>query len=392
MGVVIRQKKKGRRQPWWVFINHNGKRTSRRIGDKPAAQAVASKIRTQLELGEFGLDAENNEMPTFREYAEGYMKTYSAMNHKPSTHDSYQSALNIHLLSDFGEMGLDAITRKDVKAFINKKRKEGLSSGSVRNFKAYFSAIMSEAVDDEIILFNPAARTGKMIKKDDKPEIRPFTWEEKTKFEGTVEKYYPRYYAFFLTALRTGMRLGELLALKPSDLDFNGGFIEVRRSWVKGKITTPKNGKSRKVDMFKQLQGVLRKHLMDRKKEALKKGWGEPPEWLFYNDVGGIIDISNFRRRVFLKALEKAELRQIRFHDLRHTYASLRVAKGDNLQDVSKQLGHHSVKFTLDVYSHWMPGKAKNQVDELDSKDAPVRTPTAPEPDFDQKKRVSNDD
>jgi len=80
---------------------------------------------------------------------------------------------------------------------------------------------------------------------------------------------------------------------------------------------------------------------------------------------------------VFLKALEKAKLKQIRFHDLRHTYASLRVAKGDNLQDVSKQSEHHSVKFTLDVYSHWMPGKDKNQIDELDAEEAPICTPTA---------------
>ena len=391
MGVVVRQKKKGRGQPWWVFISHNGKRTSRRIGDRAAADGVASTIRAKLQLGEFDLDTEKKSIPTFKLFAEGYMETYSAMNHKPSTHDSYRSALDMHLLPVFGDKALDAIARKDVKDFINKKRKEGLSSGSVRNFKAYLSSILSEAVDDELIQFNPAARTGKMIKKDDKPEIRPFTWGEKTKFEETVQKHYPRYYAFFLTALRTGMRLGELLALKPGDLDFNGGFIEVRRSWVKGRITTPKNGKSRPVDMSKQLQEVLKLHLTDRKKETLKKGWKETPEWLFYNEVGGIIDISNLRRRVFLKALDKAELRQIRFHDLRHTYASLRVAKGDNLQDISKQLGHHSVKFTLDVYCHWMPGGSKSEIDELDSKEAPKCTPTAPNGETDQKKRVSND-
>ena len=390
MGVVVRQKKKGRGQPWWVFISHNGKRTSRRVGDRSAAEGVASTIRAKLQLGEFSLDTEKKRIPTFKLFSEGYMETYSAMNHKPSTHDSYRSTLDMHLLPVFGEKDLDTITRKDIKDFINNKRKEGLSSGSVRNFKAYLSSILSEAVDDEWIQFNPAARTGKMIKKDDKPEIRPFSWEEKTKFEETVEKHYPRYYPFFLTALRTGMRLGELLALKPGDLDFNGGFIEVRRSWVKGNITTPKSGKSRPVDMSKQLQEVLKKHLTDRKKEILKKGWKETPEWLFYNTMGKMLDGDHLRRRAFAKALEKAELRHIRMHDLRHTYASLRVAKGDNLQDVSNQLGHASVGFTLKVYSHWMPGTAKNQVDELDFKEAPKRTLSAPSAEIDQKKRVSN--
>ena len=85
-----------------------------------------------------------------------------------------------------------------------------------------------------------------------------------------------------------------------------------------------------------------------------------------------MIDGNNFRKRVFSKVLQKAGLRQIRIHDLRHTYATLRLSKGDNIVDVSKQLGHHSVKITLDVYTHWMPGGKKSEVDELDSRTAPV--------------------
>ena len=69
---------------------------------------------------------------------------------------------------------------------------------------------------------------------------------------------------------------------------------------------------------------------------------------------------------VFSKALTKAKLRKIRIHDLRHTYATLRISKGDNIADVSKQLGHHSVKLTLDTYYHWIPGKKKSEVDGLD--------------------------
>ena len=72
---------------------------------------------------------------------------------------------------------------------------------------------------------------------------------------------------------------------------------------------------------------------------------------------------------MFNKALEKAELRKIRIHDLRHTYSTLRISKGDNIQDVSNQLGHHSVKLTLDVYSHWIPGKKKAEVDALDDQE-----------------------
>ncbi|MFC1866558.1 tyrosine-type recombinase/integrase [Thermodesulfobacteriota bacterium] len=374
MGVTVRQKAKGKGKPWWVFVSHDGKRTSRRIGDKKAAEEVASTIRSKLQLGDFGFEEKQRKaIPTFKLYAEAFMNTYSAMNHKESTQESYRSALDLHILPYLGDMDLDAITRKDVKEFINEKNKDDLSAGTVRNLKAYLSAILSEAVDDELIQYNPASKTGKLIKKRDNKEISPLTWKEKAKLEETLEKHYKRYYPFFLTALRTGMRLGELIALKPGDLDFNGGFFEIRRSCSRGKITTPKSGKTRRVDMSKGLSEILKVYLTERKRETLKKGWKESPEWLFYNENGGIIDVNNIRKRIFYKALEKAKLRCIRIHDLRHTYATLRISKGDNILDVSKQLGHHSIRITLDTYAHWMPGGKKSEVDELDSKTEPDR-------------------
>ena len=70
---------------------------------------------------------------------------------------------------------------------------------------------------------------------------------------------------------------------------------------------------------------------------------------------------------MFSKALTEAKLRTVRIHDLRHTYATLRISKGDNIADVSGQLGHHSIKLTLDVYTHWLPGEKRGEVDGLDS-------------------------
>jgi integrase len=79
------------------------------------------------------------------------------------------------------------------------------------------------------------------------------------------------------------------------------------------------------------------------------------------------LDKNNWRRRVFYKALEKAELGQVRVHDLRHSYATLRLLAGHNIVDVSNQMGHHSVKITLDTYTHWMPGVNNHEVDDLDN-------------------------
>ncbi|MBW2090677.1 MAG: site-specific integrase [Deltaproteobacteria bacterium] len=389
MGVTVRQKERGKNQPWWIFINHDGRRTSRRIGDRQAAEAVASEIRQRIASGDFGIEPVRS-VPTFAEYSNQFMERVSPQRHKPSTRQSFEMSLRLHLLPAFGEKRLDQITRKDIKDFIYKKQQEGLSSSTVRNLKAYLSSILSEAVDDELIDFNPAARTGRLIKKNDKPEIRPLNLEEVRRFEEAVQEHYPRYWPFFLTALRTGMRLGELLALKPGDLDFNGGFIEVRRSFTRGQLVSPKNGRVRKIDMSKQLQAVLKQHLLDMKRQTLRRGWKQVPEWLFYNENGGMLDGDNLRARVFKKVLQKAGLRQVRFHDLRHSYASIRVTKGDNLQDISRQLGHASVGFTLKVYSHWLPGQAKNQVDELDTITAPDRTLYAPKSDFDGGRRVEN--
>ena len=98
MGVKVRQKTKGKGNPWWVFIAHNGKRTSRMVGDKSAANEVASKIGAKLKLGEFEFEPkESKKVPTFKDFAQGFMETYSMMNHKQSTRDSYQSVLDTHL-------------------------------------------------------------------------------------------------------------------------------------------------------------------------------------------------------------------------------------------------------------------------------------------------------
>ena len=102
--------------------------------------------------------------------------------------------------------------------------------------------------------------------------------------------------------------------------------------------------------------------LIDTKKDDIA-------QFVFTNKNGYIIDKDNWRRRVFNKAIEQTEIRRIRIHDLRHTYATLRVSKGDNIADVSNQLGHFSETFTMKIYYHWMPGKKKAEVDELDDQE-----------------------
>ena len=368
MGVTVREKPKDS-GIWWVFVAHEGKRRSKRIGnDKNKALEVAEKLKAKIALKDFHIEEkEPDPVLTFEEYSKVFLDGYSKINHKQSTIDNYICVLNKHIFPVFSGKPLNEITRKDIKDFIYQKQKD-LSVNTVKSIKAHISAIFGQAVDDEIIENNPAAQTGRYIKKqENNKKIRPFSQEEVDLFEEAVKKYIPKYYPFFLCALRTGMRRGELISLKPGDIDFNGKFIEVKRHWYNGHITLPKSGKTRRVDMSTQLSNVLKSYLIQRKEDTLKRGWGEPPEWLFYNRKGKIIDPDNIRKQVFYRCLEKAGLRRIRLHDLRHTYATLRITAGHNIADVSKQLGHHSIKITIDTYYHWIPGSNRSEVDELDS-------------------------
>jgi integrase len=159
---------------------------------------------------------------------------------------------------------------------------------------------------------------------------------------------------------------------------FHGRFVEVRHNLVAGRMTTPKNGKTRRVDMSAQLSDTLRTLLTTRKGEAPRNGWGQVPEWIFCSETGGPLDGDNLRHRVFYRLLTKAELRRIRFHDLRHTFATMLIQNGESLAYVRDQLGHASIQLTVDTYGHLVPGANRQAVDRLDDESgATERNPSA---------------
>jgi integrase len=358
MGVTFRQKEKGKGKPWWVFVYQQGKRKSVRVGSKQAAKALASKVEQELQAGRFGIE-EAKPVPTFAEYADSWIKTTVPATCEPTTLKSYQDILRLHVMPVFGDFKITDITRGTVKDFLMGKMNDGYAKSTVTHMKNAVSGILNKALDDEIILANPAHNLGKNFLKGNgnTEEINPLLREELKLLLDTAQREFPEHHTLILLLARTGMRVGEALALKWGDLDFQARSIHVKRGLARGKISTPKSGKSRRVDMSLQLKEALLDHQYKLRSE-----------YLFTNSKGGFIDLNNWRRRVFWKVLAKAGMRRVTIKDLRHTYATLRVSKGDNIQDVSNQLGHHSVKLTLDVYSHWMPGKKKSEVDALDDK------------------------
>ena len=165
--------------------------------------------------------------------------------------------------------------------------------------------------------------------------------------------------------MRTGCRLGEAVALQPGDLDFHGQFIEIRRNFTNGALTTPKNYKSRRVDMSDKLAQELKDHLISQELEVMAKDRPKP-QWVFTNESGERLDPDNVRKRVFYKLLEKAQLRRIRIHDLQHIYATRLVSNNESLAYVRDQMGHSSIQVTVDLYSHYVPGSNRQAVIRLD--------------------------
>jgi integrase len=380
MGVLVRQKVKGS-GVWYVIVCHRKERKYVKVGARDAAKAVARKIEEGLATGKVNLDPPEP-APTFKKYAEKWFKSHVSVNLKPSTQRSARLILDKCLLPAFGEMPLDAITRDDVKAFAYRMLEDGrvkpkklpggkldktLSRNSVAGMVRTLSAIFSHAIEDCILTSNPAQRPARFIRKGDQREaIDILTPEEGRHFLDAAKEKHGRFYPLFATALFTGMRQGELLALQWGDVDWTGKFIEVRRANWEGHLSSPKSGKGRRVDLSGSLEGILNEHRKKLTAEALKTGRALA-NWMFPSLEGTMHDAANLRK-VFSSSLKHAGIRQIRFHDLRHTFASWLIGAGESLAYVKDQMGHHSIQITVDTYGHLIPGANRQAVNRLAAK------------------------
>ena len=152
MGVKVRERPKGS-GIYWIFIDHQGKRKSKKFGrDKRLAQEAAKKIEAKLVLGQLDLQPKDTStVPKFSEYAEVWLKGYGKTALKYSTQESYRNELRNHITPYFGKKRLDEIARTDVKQFIYDSLGKDLAPATVRKQVAYLSSILNQAVDDEII-------------------------------------------------------------------------------------------------------------------------------------------------------------------------------------------------------------------------------------------------
>ena len=366
MGVKVRELPKDS-GIYWVFINQSGVRKAKKIGrDKSLAEEVARKMSAQIVLGELTLE-EEKKIPTFSEYAKRWIEVTVPALCKPSTGRDYRGLLDNHILPVFGSLRVNEISRMRVKEFLMKKFSDGFAPSTLTHMKNTLSGVLNMAVDDETLTFNPAQRLGKVIRNQSmQVRVEPLTRGELALLLEAFKNNYPGHYPLVLTLARTGMRIGEAMGLKWGDIDFNGRFITIQRNISRGRVETPKSGKIRRIDMSRQLATVLQDLLQQRMAEAQEKGLKEIPEWVFVSEAGKMLDSCNWRKRVFNKVLQQEGLRKIHPHLLRHTYASLLIQAGVSLAYIRDQLGHHSIKVTVDIYGHMAPGGNKEAVDGLD--------------------------
>ena len=350
------------------YYDQSGKRRWETVGTskKEAADRLAQRL-IEIHQGAYNPGLANTHL---RDYAGKWLEIQVKPNLKPATQKTYSECLDNHILPFLGDTALKSIRRDMIIGLLADLNRKGLSRSSVNLVYAVQRSILSSAVDEGILAANPAVRMGKFTQRRTEPQrtINPMARDEVRYFLEVARTEALAYYPLFFCLARTGLRIGEAIGLQCGDLDFASFGIEVRRSIVQGRTGTPKNGRTRRVDMSQQLAQVLRGEVSKRKPQLLQLGRSAEElgdMWLFQNRDGGPLDDSRVRK-VFARVLAKAGLPRRNLHSLRHSFASLLIQNGESLPYVKDQLGHHSIQLTVDTYGHLAPGGNREAVDRLD--------------------------
>lgn len=293
--------------------------------------------------------------PLFSDFADEFITTYASAENKPSEVRSKKSIFNAHLKPAFGKKRLDAITVRDIDTFRARqlttggRSKHGLKPKTVNNQLTVLRRCLATAVEWGLLAQVP------VIKWLDAAEPA-FDFLDFAEADRLLEaaRREPSWHIMILTALRTGLRLGELRALRWQDADLVARKIMVRRSASKNDVGTPKSGHAREVDLGLELTAALNAHRHLRS------------ELVFAHADGGRMLTENECKHPLRRAYQRAGLRPIGWHMLRHTFASHLTMKGAPLKVVQELLGHSDIRMTM-RYAHLSPNVRRDAVELLNS-------------------------
>ena len=301
-------------------------------------------------------------------YADHWLTDVVGPRLKPATLSSYRSTLRLHILPTLGRAKLQTLRPVQVRKLLADKASSGLRPRSVQIIHGTLRTMLADAVREEVLERNVASLIrSPSVERD---EVKPWSPAEASQFLTAAVRH--RLHALFAVGVALGLRKGELLALRWSDVDLEAGVIYVRQNvqrlpdvgLVYGR---PKSSRSRRtVPLPATSVKVLRVHRARQAAEALALGSAWPDAALvFTSTVGTVIEPRNLTR-LFDQLTEKAGVRRIRFHDLRHTCASLLLAPGVPPRVVMDVLGHSQIAITMDLYAHVMPTALREAADAID--------------------------
>ncbi len=378
---------------WIVRCRQHNTRWYQTVADEPTARALAKAINTHMRKGE-DMRPASKRSATARPASSGdTIRTFGDRwllagwtGRKMSSNNSYERLTRLYIYPVLGDVPLAKVTRPMCVAFcqgllstITKRPPHVLlSHDSRKTIHRVLGAILGAAVDADLIPANPAARLEKYLKSPDElpEEVKVWTPAEADRFLDTLRARRPDYYAFFFVALRTGLRIGELVELR-WDRDFTHPHaIHVQRAYATNKkatltigadgtrtreavegadqITSPKNKRGRLVDTSADVDRVLAQHKAAQRAEAFERG-RPGPSLVFTTTNGARLNGGNIRLRILAPLIKAARVTPIDLHGLRHTYASMLISRGERLDYVSRQMGHAKISTTERTYYHWIP-------------------------------------
>ena len=260
-----------------------------------------------------------------------------------------EEIVRLHLVPLLGKTRLDRLSSFQLQSLYSTKLDSGLSARTVRMIHTTLHKALKQAVKWSLIPRNVTEAVSPP--REQKKEIKPLNEEEVKRLLKAVRG--DKLEALYVLGIHTGLRSGELLALRWEDLDLKAGTLQVKRTVFNGQVEAPKTVKGRR--SIKLTQTSIRA-LQEHEKVG---------QWVFCTKVGTPLSVHNLHNRSWKPLLKKTELPlDTRFHDLRHTCASLLLSKGVHPKIVQELLGHSSISITLDIYSHVLPNMQSEAVRE----------------------------
>ncbi len=369
-GSVYPRKNKDEKITSWLgaYYAEDGKKRYVSAKDKTECR---KKLRAAMGDADKGIvyDAGTT---TVREHLEHWLEDVVKPNKTHRTYSTHRQQTNTHVVPAIGRVKLKELRKAHIDRMYAALLRSGLASSSVRRVHAVLHAALEEAVRGDLIPRNPAAHANKPKVRQE--EIKPLDAAQARTLLDTARG--DRYEALYVLCLTAGLRQGEALGLRWSDVDLDAATLTVNRQLQRvrgengepGKLefSEPKNASRRTVGLPQRAVESLRSHRKRQLEEELEASSYEGLGLVFATSKGTPLDAQNVVNRYFKPLLKRAGLPPVRFHDLRHSCLSMLAARGEPIRDLQALAGHATASFTLQRYTHHYDSSAKRTASAMD--------------------------